>query len=181
MKKFDRDYLFHLAKQRMLKRGEHQPFVVAEDQPHCLPVLDEQGWATDALGRKKTLFVLGRTFAQEECITSEMIDTLFFVQEMWFVSRSSDDTPVKQPSQEPDRRECLGVLELRTAGGTVQQTFCVSEIIRHGGIIDLGPKRETGEPQSGLLSSFLAGMISAQWNDDEFAQRLDRLQNVGEF
>lgn len=128
----------------------------------------------------KTLFILGRTFAQEECINAEMILSLCFIQEFWFVHRSPDDPEVEAPSKEQDRREGLGLLELRIQGRQIEQSFWMSEIIRHGNIIDLAPSHEAEQPQSRLLLSFLAGVSSAQYNDQEFDEVVKRFAEVGE-
>src|SRR5580765_144123 len=154
------------AKRYMLKQGKHDPMVFVitkEQQSYRLQVLETQQWNKGALGRKKALLLLGRSFAQEECITTEMITALFFVQEMWFVEREKMEDLPDSPAQEPDRRECLGVLELQTGEQTVEQFFWKVDIIRHGGIIDLGPAQKMEQPESGLLTGFLAGVISAQW------------------
>ncbi len=178
----NKESVLRQAKKRMLKQGEHEPivFVDTKDQEYHLPVLDTNAWNTDAFGRMKVLFSLGRAFAQSECIDSEMILSIFFVQEMWFVSRTPNDPIVHAPSEESDRREGLGLLQLRIEGRQLEQTFCMSEILRNGGIVDLAPSREPEEIQSKLLTSFLAGVASAKYNDQEFGEVMAKFAEVGE-
>lgn len=183
----DREYILKTAKKRMLKKGQHEPFVYVqtEDQGYCLPVLDTRRWNTDNSGRAKVLFCMGRSFAQEESITPEMIHTLYFVQEMWFVIRPIEEKAKAlklTPSQEPDRQECLGVVELSIdhAKHEMQQNFFRSDIIRYGSMIDLGPSETMEEAQSNLLTSFLAGLASAKYSDSEFEKIIDRFVDVGE-
>jgi len=176
----DADQVLAAAKQQMLAQGEHGPlvFVSTDAQPYCLPVKD--GWNEDHDSRVKALFLLGRAFAQEAHVTAEMISTLFLVHEVWAVERGENQPAPKSPLEElPDRREYLSVLELRTEGRTLHQTMYLVDILRHGGVIDLGPRKKVEEVQSSLLTSFFAGVGSAQWSDPQLAERL-RHRDVGD-
>ncbi len=177
----DADQVLAAAKQQMLAQGEHAPlvFVSTDAQPfYCLPV--KGGWNEDHDSRVKTLFLLGRAFAQEAHVTAEMITTLFLAHEVWAVERGENEPAPQSPLGElPDRRECLSVLELRKEGRTLRQTIYLVDILRQGGVIDLGPKQKVAEVESSLLTSFFAGVGSAQWSDRQLAERLQH-RDVGD-
>lgn len=173
----DADQVLAAAKQQMLAQGEHAPlvFVSTATQPYCLPV--KAGWNEDHDSRVKALFLLGRAFAQEAHVTAEMISALFLVAEVWVSNRPELESPVEE---QPDRRECLSVLELRSEGRTLHQTMYLVDILRHGGVIDLGPRRKMNEIQTSSLTSFFAGVGSAQWNDRQLAERMQHIRDVGD-
>lgn len=126
----------------------------------------------------------GREFAQREHERSECVRHIWLVTEAWFVQRHPDNaTDVKWPSQEPDRREGIIVLELNSHKKELDQCLKVAEFIRHGSLLDLVPheKFEKGEVKSKLLLSFFAGIMSAEWSDEELMERIKRFINVGEF
>ncbi len=168
------------AKQQMLTLGEHAPlvFVSTRRERHCLPVKD--GWNDDHSSRTKALFLLGRAFAQEAHITAEMISTVSLVAEVWTVERRAGDPELQAPVEEqPDHRECLSLLELRREGKKLRQTMYLVDILRQGGVIDLGPTRKMREIDSTLLASFFAGVGSARWTDRQLLERLTNGQDVG--
>jgi hypothetical protein len=173
----DAEQVLAAAKQRMLTQGEHAPlvFVSTDARPHCLPI--KGGWNEDHTSRMKALFLLGRAFAQEAHVTAEMVSALFLVAEVWVSNKPELESPVEE---QPDRRECLSVLELRKEGKTLHQTMYLVDILRQGGVIDLGPRQKVTEIQGSLLTSFFAGVGSAQWSDRQFAERLRHSQDVGD-
>ena len=180
----DRDFILKQAKKIMLKDGGHVPLVivVTEDQSYALPAL-RRSWDSNAFGRKKLLFALGRAFAQDECLTSNDFLKVYLVHEAWFVKgHASQDVFAALPSESPNRRECLGILEmiLDQASHTIDHAYLMVEVLRHGGIVDLGPCEEIKEVRSDLLLSFLAGVASADYNDEEFGEVIKRCTEVGE-
>lgn len=179
----DRDFILKKAKKIMLKDGEHNPLLIVstQDQPYIMPVVSDK-WNTNNFGRAKLLFLMGREFAQVECITPDMLSDAYLVHEAWFVMRKVGEDLPDQPSQCADRQECLGVLELKInqSDRSVSQTYLQSEILRRGGIIDLAlPLVKMDEAHSNLLTSFLAGVASAKYDDDEFGKVIERFAEVG--
>ena len=175
----DRESILKQAKRHMFKQGKHGPlvFIKTNDQEYCLPINDTDRFNISVLDREKVLFIAGRDFAQRESIADESILALYFVQEFWFVWRGLEEIDkVQRPSKEPDRRECLGVIELLIdlKQHSVEQNFYRSEILRHGDIINLGPSELAEEVQSNLLTCFLTGVASARYNDREFESAIQR-------
>jgi hypothetical protein len=170
------------AKDQMLTGEEHAPlvFVFTGRGPRHYRVQVTDGWNDDHSSRAKALFLLGRAFAQEAHVPPERISAVFLVVEMWTVERGAGAPELQSAVEgQPDRKECLSVLELRREGTMLRQTGYLTEILRQGGTIDLGPTRAMQEVDSTLLPSFFAGVGSAQWSDRQLAERLRR-GNVGD-
>ncbi len=179
-----RQQAFTQAKERMLKRGEHSPIVTVltanEGYTLSLPKAYMHLWNDDSLGRKQALALLGRAFALKECETIEAIQTLFFIQEVWFVERTPEQeaiSPTRSASQQPDRREMLLLLELEADITPYKQTAYRCEIIRPGGYINLAPEEVLEDAQSDLLTSFLLGVKSAPESSKVFQQQLERMEH----
>lgn len=180
----DRSSIFETAKKHFLKSGQHNPilFLETEDMFYRVPIEDFSRWNQDTFAREKLLFMMGRTLARKEAIHPNTVRTIRLVQEFWYIYRRSDEPVPHDPSNEADRRESLGMLELVLSEDTKQitQAFYQCEIIRNGSIVDLAPYEEGERVSSYLLVCFLAGIATEQWDDKEFQQVIDRYLEVGE-
>jgi len=164
----DIDAIVTRAKRIMLKQGSHPPTLLIEGKESYLAVLDFLPDTT--LEKKKLLFQLGYDLAMEHDIEAEDVKQLVWICEVWFSSpipkERFKDAPA--PSRDPHRQDGLLVLFLTITDKVLSQDMRLVEVLRAGGTLDLVlHDREYDEIHSSLLTSCLAGIISAALSESE--------------
>jgi hypothetical protein len=174
------------AKELMLKEGSHPPMVVVAARPKPLWIVVTEPWDDGGEGFgegrvTKGLFLLGRDIAQREGVTDEKITAVYLVQEVWIVDREGYE-PERDgpPMEQPDRRECLSVLEMVVKKGKrLAHSMYVVDVLRQGGVVDLGPAQKIEGLKTTLLASFLAGVGSARMSDQQLLRMMQGMHNLG--
>lgn len=174
--------LFELAKEDLLKDGEHPPVMYVEYTLDGKEHLDyyyfaEFGAETPTEERMQ-FFALGAKWGQEHPGQIEFTQ-LTFVSEAWMSSVKPGSKPgFRRPADDPNRKEALAaqIVTLQpTPDGKqdMKQTFLRAEIIRPAkGVVDLVPVDNSGIQVTRLLfpGYFLAGYSASQRTPEELAQ-----------
>jgi hypothetical protein len=102
-----------------------------------------------------------------------------FDAEVWAANRRRDEPLPESVEGQPDRRECLSVLEMRKVGKTLQHVMYLADILRHGDVIDIGPAEKLEEVETSLLASFFAGVGSAGLSDQDLLEMMKNVHDQG--
>lgn len=158
---FSLENLARSAKELTLKMGWHAPtlLVVGSKQQvggqfeHMPPTHED---------RVRLMHAAGKSFGEHDTVGS--LQQVVFITEAW-ISILAQDDPLRQPSQDPERKEVLCISRLDVP--TQQQELILYQIVRDADehIIDLPDFQVGGEEStadSPLLKAFVVGYTSSR-------------------
>lgn len=163
----DIQQLIGMAKEQMLKNGEHAPILYAENEDGKVTMIYFADLPETTLEKQLALFQLGREHGIDS--PGNPLRHLYFISEAWFSSVPiGEKFKYNAPSEDPNRKEALTIQTLDTSTGKME--LHRAEIVRTGGTVELLSTECMGECQNRLLPSFLAGSVSAKMSDRELAE-----------
>ena len=177
------DKIIQMAKDHILKHGQHLPEIIVEldtQEMHVLAALDITNSDSNT-EKQHRFFTAGRMIGEDNPGTN--IEHVAFIVEAWMGQYAANKhRPYDQPSKDPNRKECLVITTLdvikKEDGRYIEQGMHAVEMIRDGSgkLVDLLPwELERGKVHSTLLTAFLAGFTSTQLSKE---QKDDLLANM---
>lgn len=176
------DDLMEIAKATIFKYHGHPPIFYVQHQDGTLYIDVLEHLEETTLEKEIQCFTLGREIAQERKWDIAAISTIGYGCEAWasFYPVGTSVEAMGAPSSDPRRTEVLTVSLLETKAAI---TTCVNlEILRDGGgdFVDLLLLHPPVVGENSLLMTFVAGIISRPYSDQELAAMAKEEVNLGQ-